>query len=107
MIMNLKVEVEDTRRVEETLKNQLEENEKMKENLEAEIVSLRKELQKKDVQHNDTEILVEIINIKRPYYDKFGLGYNQAHSKNCSTSLIVAVKRIWHDRFLMTDMGPL
>jgi hypothetical protein len=25
----------------------------------------------------------------------------------CSTSTIVAVKRILHDRFLMTDMGPL
>jgi hypothetical protein len=25
----------------------------------------------------------------------------------CSTSGIVAVKRILHDRFLMTDMGPL
>jgi hypothetical protein len=25
----------------------------------------------------------------------------------CSTSVIVAVKRILHDRFLMTDMGPL
>jgi hypothetical protein len=26
---------------------------------------------------------------------------------NCSTSMIVAVKRILHDRFLMMDMGPL
>jgi hypothetical protein len=25
----------------------------------------------------------------------------------CSTSMIVAVKRILHDRFFMTDMGPL
>jgi hypothetical protein len=25
----------------------------------------------------------------------------------CSTSAIVAVKRILHDRFLMTEMGPL
>jgi hypothetical protein len=25
----------------------------------------------------------------------------------CSTSTIVAVKRILHDKFLMTDMGPL
>jgi hypothetical protein len=25
----------------------------------------------------------------------------------CSTSAIVTVKRILHDRFLMTDMGPL
>jgi hypothetical protein len=26
---------------------------------------------------------------------------------SCSTSTIFAVKRILHDRFLMTDMGPL
>jgi hypothetical protein len=26
---------------------------------------------------------------------------------DCSTSTIVAIKRILHDRFLMTDMGPL
>jgi hypothetical protein len=25
----------------------------------------------------------------------------------CSTSTIIAVKRILHDKFLMTDMGPL
>jgi hypothetical protein len=26
---------------------------------------------------------------------------------DCSTSMIVVVKRIQHDRFLMTEMGPL
>jgi hypothetical protein len=26
---------------------------------------------------------------------------------SCSTSAIAAVKRILHDKFLMTDMGPL
>jgi hypothetical protein len=26
---------------------------------------------------------------------------------SCSTSVIVAIKRIIHDRFLMMDMGPL
>jgi hypothetical protein len=26
---------------------------------------------------------------------------------SCSTSAIAAIKRIIHDRFLMTDMGPL
>jgi regulator of replication initiation timing len=107
MIMNLKVQVEDTRGIEETLKNQLEENEKMKESFEAEIVSLRKELQKKEVQQNDTKILDEIVSIQRPYYEKSRLGYQQPHTKKGLTSSIVAVKRIWHDRFLMMDMGPL
>jgi predicted RNase H-like nuclease (RuvC/YqgF family) len=77
MIINLKVQVRRSQRIEETLKNQLEEKEKMKESLEAEIVSLRKELQKKDMQQNNTKILDEIINSQRPYYDKSGLGYKQ------------------------------
>jgi hypothetical protein len=88
MIMNLKVQVEEARRIEETLKNQLEEKEKMKERLEAEIVSLRKELQKKDMQQNNTKILDEIINIQRPYYDKSGLGYKQMHTEKGSSSMM-------------------
>jgi hypothetical protein len=47
----------------------LEEKEKIKEILEVEIVSLRKELQKKDMQQNNTKILDEIISTQRTYYD--------------------------------------
>jgi hypothetical protein len=47
------------------------------EKLEAEIVTLRKDLQKKDMQQNNTRILDNIINSQRPYYDRSGLGYNQ------------------------------
>jgi hypothetical protein len=85
----------------------LEETEKIKESFEVEIVTLRKELQKNDVQQNANKILGEIISIQRPYYDKSGLGYKQTDTKKGSTSSIVAVKRIWQDVFLMTDMGPL
>jgi hypothetical protein len=53
----------------------LEEKDKMKERLEAEIISLRKELQKKEMQQNITKILDEIINIQRPYYENSRLGY--------------------------------
>jgi hypothetical protein len=59
------------------------------------------------VQQNDTKILDEIISIQRLYYDKIGLVYKQTHTKKGSISSIVAVKRIWHDRFLMMDMGSL
>jgi hypothetical protein len=44
--------LEEAKEIEEILKDQLEEKEKMNECLEDEIVSLRKELQKKDVQQN-------------------------------------------------------
>jgi predicted acetyltransferase len=74
MVMNIKVQLEESIKIEETFKNQLEEKEKMKEILEAKIVSLRKELQKKGMQQNNTKILDEIINIQRPYYEKYILG---------------------------------
>jgi hypothetical protein len=48
------------------LRNQLEDKEKMIESLEAEIVTLRKDLQKKDMQQNNTKILDEIISNQRP-----------------------------------------
>jgi hypothetical protein len=44
--------------------------------LEAEIVTLRKDLQKKNIQNN-SKVLDDIITIQRPNHDKFGLGYNQ------------------------------
>jgi hypothetical protein len=54
--------------------------------LEAEIVTLRKDLQKKDMQQNSTKILDEIINSQRPYYDRSGLGYNQMQTEKGSSS---------------------
>jgi hypothetical protein len=44
--------------------------------LEAEIVTLRKDLQKKNMQNN-SKILNDIINSQRPNHDKSRLGYNQ------------------------------
>jgi hypothetical protein len=44
-------------------------------NLEAEIVTLRKDLQKKKMQKN-SKVLDDIINSQRPNHDKLGLGYN-------------------------------
>jgi hypothetical protein len=51
--------------------------------LEAEIVTLRKDLQKKNMQNN-SKILDGIINIQRPNHEKSRLGYNQ--TKNGSSS---------------------
>jgi hypothetical protein len=66
MIMNLKIQVEEAKRTEEALKNQLEEKEKIKETLEEEIISLRKELHKKEMQQNITKRLDEIISRQIP-----------------------------------------
>ena len=74
--------MEEARKIEETLKNRLEEKEKINENLEAKITSLMKELQKKDVQkfNNSTKILDEVISNQRESEDKTSLGYTQTYA---------------------------
>jgi hypothetical protein len=84
MIMKLKIQVEEDKIIKEALRGQLDEKDKMIEGLEAEIVTLRKYLQKKDMQQNNTKVLDEIISSQRPYHDKYGLGYNQTEKGSSS-----------------------
>jgi hypothetical protein len=86
MITSLKIQIEEDKRIEEILRSQLEEKEKMIGSLEAEIVSLRKDLQKKDMQQKSTRILDQIINSQRPSNDRSRLGYNQVHNEKGSSS---------------------
>jgi hypothetical protein len=83
MITNLKVQIEEDKRIEEALKEQLEEKDKIIGNLEAEIVTLRKDLQKKNMQNN-SKVLDDIINSKKSHHDKSGLGYNQTEKGSSS-----------------------
>jgi hypothetical protein len=76
MITNLKVQIEEDKRIEETLKERLEEKDKIIGKLEANIVTLIKDLQKKNMQNN-SKFLDDIINSQRSHHDKFGLGFNQ------------------------------
>lgn len=69
--------------IEETLKRQLEENEKIQECLEVEVVSLGKELQEKDIHQkfeNNTKKLEDIIKSEKEFYDKCRLGYKHEGS---------------------------
>jgi hypothetical protein len=50
--MELKVQIEEYKVIEEELKEQLEERDKIIGNLEVEIVTLRNDLQKKNMQNN-------------------------------------------------------
>jgi hypothetical protein len=45
------------------------------ENLEAEIVTLRNDLQKKNM-HNNSKVWNDIISSQKTNHDKYGLGYN-------------------------------
>jgi hypothetical protein len=75
MITKLKVQIEEDKRIEEALKEQLEENDKIIGNLEAEVVILRNDIQKKNMQ-NSLKVLDDIINSQKSHLDKYGLGYN-------------------------------
>jgi hypothetical protein len=57
----LKVQIEEDKRIEEALKEKLEEKDKIIGNLEAEVVTLRKDIQKKNMQ-NSSKVLDDIIN---------------------------------------------
>jgi hypothetical protein len=76
MITNLKVQIEEDKIIQEELKEQLEGRDKIIGNLEAEIVTLRKDLQKKNMQNN-SKVLNDIINSQKPHHENFELGYNQ------------------------------
>jgi predicted RNase H-like nuclease (RuvC/YqgF family) len=80
IITRLKVQIEEDKRIEEALKEQLEEKDKIIGNLEAEIVTLRKDIQKKNMQ-NSSKVLDDIINSQKSHLDKSGLGYNQTEKR--------------------------
>jgi hypothetical protein len=76
MITKLKVQIEEDKRIEEALKEQLEEKENIVGNLEAKVVALRNDIQKKNMQ-NSSKVLDDIINSQKSHPDKWGLGYNK------------------------------
>jgi hypothetical protein len=83
MITKLKVQIEEDKRIEEALKEQLEGKDKIIGNLEAEIVTLRKDIQKKNMQ-NSSKFLDNIISSKKSHPDKSKLGYNQTENGSSS-----------------------
>jgi hypothetical protein len=83
MITKLKVQIEEDKRIEEALKKQLEEKDRIIGNLEAEIVTLRKDIQKKNMQ-NSSKVLDDIISGQKSHFDKTRLGYNQTEKVSSS-----------------------
>jgi hypothetical protein len=86
MITKLKVQIEEDKIIEEALKEQLEEKDRIIGNLEAKIVTLRKDIQKKNI-HNSSKVLDGIINSQKSYLDKSGLGYNQTENRSSSKTI--------------------
>jgi hypothetical protein len=86
MITKLKVQIEEDKRIEEALKEQLEGKDGIIGNLEAKIVTLRKDIQKKNMQ-NSSKVLDDIISSQKSYLDKSGLGYNQTEKGSSSKTI--------------------
>jgi hypothetical protein len=72
---HLKIQIEEAKRIEELLKIQINEKEESCCKLEAEIVDLRKKVEKSNKFLNSSRILDEILESQRPPCDKSGLGY--------------------------------
>ena len=79
----MKVQIEEDKIIEESLKEQLEGRDRIIGNLKAEIVTLRKDLEKKNMQNN-SKFLNDIINSQRPNHDKSGPRYNQTEKRSSS-----------------------
>jgi hypothetical protein len=67
-------------------KNKLEEKDRIIGNLEAEIVTLRKDIQKKNMQ-NSSKVLDDIISSQKSHLDKSRLGYNQTENGSSSKKI--------------------
>ena len=74
-IVHLKTQIEEAKRIEELLKIQINEKEESCCKLEAEIVDLRKKVEKSNKFLNSSRILDEILESQRPPCDKLGVGY--------------------------------
>jgi hypothetical protein len=74
-IVHLKTQIEEAKSIEELLKNQINEKEDSCCKLEAEIVDLRKKVEKSNKFLNSSRILDEILECQRPSCEKSGLGY--------------------------------
>jgi hypothetical protein len=77
IIVHLKTQIEEAKRVEELLRNQINEKEESCHKLEAKVVDIRNKVEKSNKFLNISLILNEILEIQRSPNDKSGLGYKR------------------------------
>jgi hypothetical protein len=96
----LKLELEEVKKTEEVIKQQLAEGRSRCEHLEEEVVTVKKELEKYQAWYNHnissikaSEELNNILNRQRPPQNKFGIGYEEDASssklKNTESSNVI------------------
>ena len=101
--MKLKAQIEEDKRIEEALKEQLEERDRIIGNLKEEIVTLRKDVQKKNMQNN-SKVFYDIINNQKSHHDKSRLGYN--HTEKGSRSKTIE-QETYPKRYAETIKGDM
>jgi hypothetical protein len=77
IIVHLKTQIEEAKRVEELLRDQINEKEESCHKLEDEVVDLRKKVEKSNKFLNSSQILNKILESQRSPNDKSGLGYKR------------------------------
>ncbi len=82
MSVDLRHKIEEARVTKEYLNKLLVDNDKENENIKLEVVSLRKKTQENNMSHS-SQILSQIIDNKRPVYDKTGIGYKTVETNGC------------------------
>ena len=88
-IVDLKTKLEESKRVEDSLTQQLMTNIREKENREAETVSLKNKFQTKDIAkgyENSSKVLENIISNQNPFFNKTSIGYKQ-NTNEASSSI--------------------
>eukprot|EP00253_Pinus_taeda_P031626 PITA_31626 len=108
-IVPLKVENEETRIREDLLETKLKEKEETCEEREAEIVSLRKELEQVKKGWKSSQILETILKIQKPQHDESGIGFKgeSSSTKNSAKSYVDALssnpkeEKVCHQRRIL------
>ena len=106
-VQGLKIKVEEHKCIEESLQNKLEESNQEREELEAEVVSLRKEVKKgKTIQNyaNSPRALEELINSQRSYNERTGLGYKEEEAGPSTTKYNEPMRSDMHVVFIGQDL---
>ena len=88
-VQGLKIEVEEQKCIEDSLQKKLEESNQEREELEAEVFSLREEVKKgKTIQNyaNSSRALEELINDKKSYNDRTDIGYKEEEARPSTTN---------------------
>jgi hypothetical protein len=86
-IISFKTQFEEGNRKEEVMEIWTIKKEKVCENIEKEVMTLRFEVNKLSKNLKISQVLENILNSQRPYIDKSGLGYKNVHFEEGSSSM--------------------